>query len=112
MGPVPGLERLKDDILTDLDVEESRLDRIIRPRTEDTRARRASASRSARRASEGWDDAVEARTKPSSSIRRACKDVVGLRRSLGFRFRGSIRTRCRPAYWLRSSSESMISAKN
>ena len=48
VGPVAGLERLKDEILSDLDAEESRLTGNP-PRTEDARA------------SKCWDDAVEAR---------------------------------------------------
>jgi len=61
VGPVAGLERLKDEILSDLDAEESRLTGNP-PRTEDARARageRLAALHA--RASKGWDDAVEAR---------------------------------------------------
>src|SRR5882672_5189339 len=79
MGPVPGLGRLKDDILTDLDVEESRLTGNP-PRTEDTRAR--ASERLAvlhARASKGWDDAVEARDETLIvEFDELQGDVVGL----------------------------------
>jgi tetratricopeptide (TPR) repeat protein len=79
MGPVPGLERLKDDILTDLDAEESRLTGNP-PLTEDTRAR--ASERLAvlhARASKGWDDAVEARDETLiAEFDELQGDVVGL----------------------------------
>jgi len=59
-GPVPGLEGLKDEILADLDAEESRLTGNP-PRTDDARARATERLAALHvRASKGWDDAVEA----------------------------------------------------
>ena len=78
-GPVAGLEAVKEEILTALDAEESRLTRNP-PRTPDARGRaleRLAALHA--RASRGWDDAVEARDEPLiAEFDELQWDVVGL----------------------------------
>jgi len=83
-GPVQGLEAVKEEILTALDAEESRLTRNP-PRTPDARDRaleRLSALHA--RASRGWDDAVEARDEPLiAEFDDLQWDVVGLAERFG-----------------------------
>jgi len=78
-GPVAGLEAVKEEILTALDAEESRLTRNP-PRTPDARGRaleRLAALHA--RASRGWDDAVEALDEPLiAEFDELQWDVVGL----------------------------------
>ena len=83
-GPVAGLEAVKEEILTALDAEESRLTRNP-PRTPDARGRaleRLAALHA--RASRGWDDAVEARDEPLiAEFDELQWDVVGLAERFG-----------------------------
>jgi tetratricopeptide (TPR) repeat protein len=83
-GTIAGLEAVKEEILTALDAEESRLTRNP-PRTPDARARALErlAARHAR-ASRGWDDAVEARDEPLiAEFDELQWDVVGLAERFG-----------------------------
>jgi len=77
--PAAGLDRLKDEILADLDAEESSLTGNP-PRTEDARARATERLTALHlRASHAWDDAVEARDEPLIAEFDALRwDVAGL----------------------------------
>ena len=83
-GPVEGLEAVKEEILTALDAEESRLTRNP-PRTPDARARALEGLAALHAcASRGWDDAVEARDEPLIvEFDELQWDVVGLAERFG-----------------------------
>ena len=88
-GPVAGLEAVKEEILAALDAEEARLTGSP-PRTADDRSRATERLEALRaRASQGWDDAVEARDEPLiAEFDELQWDVVGLAERFGIELPG------------------------